>query len=109
MISTKLAEQRNISKEDILKLERLHVVRDSLHYAVEQAYGADNRKIVKAIADVLPAIEEELQKLWKFPVNNSYYKFWSAPMCSCPVMDNEDNYPHGPYVVNNGCWLHGKE
>jgi len=109
MINTNLATQRNISNEDILKLERLHVARDSLHYAIQQAYGAGSRKLVKAIADVLPMVEEELQKLWGFPVNSNYYKFWSAPMCSCAVMDNEDNYPHGYYTINNSCWLHGEE
>jgi hypothetical protein len=109
MINQNLATQRNISQEDVIKIERLHAVRDNLHQAIEYAFGSGSRKIVKAIADVLPSIELELQKLWKFPENINYYRYWDVQYCRCAKMDCEDNFPHGYYSVNMGCWLHGTE
>lgn len=109
MINEELADERNINSKDRFKIECLHNARENMHSALYQAHASFNRKLVKAIADVLPQIEEELQKLWGFPVDINYYKFWEVGGCVCSKIDNSDNYPHGYYVVNNSCWLHGEE
>jgi hypothetical protein len=51
--------------------------------------------------------EKLLQKLWKFKAEDRYIRTWNFPACSCPKMDNEDAWPHGPYIVNQSCIIHG--
>lgn len=51
-------------------------------------------------------IEKELQYIWKFPYNEKFFKFWDTPHCSCPRMDNIDNYPKGPYFNSTNCPIH---
>jgi len=53
--------------------------------------------------------EKLLQKLWKFDDNEDYIKFWNFPACTCPKMDNNDNYPCGRYVQVQNCPIHGWE
>lgn len=52
-------------------------------------------------------IEFELQELWGFEKNANFHKFWDTEKCKCPSMDNDDAYPHGRYIVNHNCPLHG--
>lgn len=32
-------------------------------------------------------------------------KFWHEIGCKCPIMDNEDNYPHRSFISQD-CYLH---
>lgn len=50
--------------------------------------------------------EFELQRLWGFSENKDYHRFWDLSGCSCPVIDNEDAYPIGPYWYSGDCKLH---
>lgn len=109
MINLQLAEQRGLSTETILQIERLHAFRDSFENSIAFLLGANNRKLTYEVGQMLFKIEEELQKLWGFPVNPNYYKFWDVPYCSCAKMDSNDSYPHGRYAISADCWLHSKE
>lgn len=66
----------------------------------------EDPKLLKSLAKDLTEIEYELQKLWGFPLDANYHKFWEYPKCECPVMDNEDRYPHSR-IMNLNCPLHG--
>lgn len=102
-VNLKLAKERNISEENIKEIEKLHLIRKALHEAMEN----DEEKYLPYYDDELDKIEMELQKLWGFPENSNYIKFWERPRCECPQLDNEDNYPSGYYIVNENCPLHG--
>jgi hypothetical protein len=107
MINLELAQRQNLSEDEVFKIEQLHYSRRLLHDAIAQAISAGNKTVARAIAKALPEIELELQKLWKFKQDIGYYKFWLVPGCSCCKLDSDDNFPYGPYYINNGCNIHG--
>lgn len=107
MINLELAQRQNLNEAEIFQIEQLHYARSLLHEAIQQAVAAGNVNVARAIAKALPEIELELQKLWKFEQNINYYKFWYVPGCSCSKLDSDDNFPHGPYYISNGCNVHG--
>jgi hypothetical protein len=47
-----------------------------------------------------------LQALWRFELDASYHKDYLLPGCTCPKMDNDDDYPALRHVSGN-CLLHG--
>lgn len=63
--------------------------------------------ILRAIAKSIQDNEFKLQELWGFPKDARFHRFWEAPKCTCPKMDNDDNYGYGPFVINTVCPLHG--
>lgn len=109
MINLQLAEHQQLTTEAIVAIERLHAFRDSLHNSIECLMQSKQRKLTYEVGQMLFTIEEELQKLWKFPVHRSYYKFWNVPLCRCAKMDNNDRFPTGRYIISGDCWLHSKE
>lgn len=56
--------------------------------------------------EILEDIEFKLQILWGFPEDRNYHRFWDIQSCTCPKIDNEDNYPEGPYTYSGGCPVH---
>ncbi len=61
---------------------------------------------LRSLGKDLTEIEFELQRLWKFKEDINFHRFWEAPKCFCPTMDNEDGYPYLSYR-NHICPLHG--
>ena len=107
MINLELAQRQNLNEAEIFQIEQLHYARSLLHEAIQQAVSAGNVNVSRSIGKVLPEIELELQKLWKFEQNLNYYRFWEVPCCSCPRMDSEDRFPYGNYFISTNCPVHG--
>ena len=110
--NTRLIEKMSVSPENEAKINELHSLRYQLHQAIISllpfaSYHSD--ELVSDIGSFLFKIEEELQRLWGFPVDSNYYMFWNVPGCQCPKMDNYDAYPEGYYVRNLGCQVHWKK
>lgn len=63
---------------------------------------------LKELAKDLTECEFELQRLWKFPLDKKFHRFWDYHKCECPKMDNDDAWPTGYYVVAGNCPLHGE-
>ena len=98
--------QQNLSEYEVLQILKLHEYRLTIR-AKMRALPSDNPKI-KAYAKELEQIEFLLQDAWKFERNINYHKFWEAPHCTCPKMDNEDAWPSGYYVKALVCPVHGE-
>jgi len=64
-------------------------------------------EMLRSLAADITECEFELQRLWKFSLDANYHRFWIVPKCECPRMDNEDRYPHGHYIINLSCPIHG--
>jgi hypothetical protein len=108
-VNMNLAEKQVLTTKDIQLVELLHYIRKELFeelLSTEEDVIRTNRK---EYTDKLWAIEEKLQEVWKFGVNQNYYRFWEVPRCTCPKMDNDDSYPYGRYVISSNCPLHGWE
>lgn len=68
---------------------------------------ARDHKTLKSLAEDMTLCEFELQRLWGFPQDRSYHRFWELPQCECPKMDNEERYGTDYTVVTSDCPLHG--
>lgn len=78
--------------ENLEAIKAAHQERIALSKKME---NENDRTILKKYDKEYTKLEYKLQKLWKFPKNAAYHRFWDRPKCSCPVLDNEDRYPTG--------------
>lgn len=105
-INQKLVERQGLTPEEVGKIQDLYKVDRQIQLAMERTI--DPQKL-RALFQDWTWCQFELQKLWKFKEDESYHKFWLVPNCGCPVIDNEDAYPKGPYSMNLNCPVHSKE
>jgi hypothetical protein len=104
MVANKeLAMKRGLSPDEISQIDTLHEQRESLHLLMQDA----SLELLPLMDDVCRSIEFELQDAWHFPRDMNYHRFWDRPRCTCPKIDNEDNWPHGYYTIVTSCPLHG--
>ena len=105
LLNGRLMERQGVlhNLEDI---KAVHVTKLEIYSMIKTE--TDLRKL-RGFARDLTICEFELQKLWGFPEDARFHRFWEAPKCTCPKMDNEDSYPSGYYVNNLNCPLHGTD
>jgi hypothetical protein len=108
MINKKLAEKQQLDDCTIQVIEQLHKDRDALLNIAVSAVNDKGNQRLQTLYSLWLFGEHRLQKEWKFKEDDNYIKFWNFPGCSCPKIDNEDNYPYGRYVYNMDCRVHGK-
>lgn len=63
--------------------------------------------MLRALAKSIEINEFKMQELYGFPQDAKFHRFWEAPKCTCPKMDNRDSWPSGFYSVDPRCPLHG--
>ena len=98
MLNKKLVKERNISVENMNKIENIHSQLDLL-----LKHPTDN--VVKEIQQ----LEYQLQELWKFPKDSDYHTHWyKIHDCSCPDMDNYDLSGLDKRWINSKCKYHGE-
>lgn len=104
MISMQLAARQNISEEAVAEIIHRHEVREGIVLAME---NTNDTTLLKRFFKKWSDNEYALQKLWGFEEDSDFHKWWYVPKCTCPKMDNDDNYPLGYYVTDTGCPVHG--
>lgn len=103
VINAKLLKDQN-AEDNLEKIKKLHLKRFKILSKMKESCDVvEQKKLYKQFVKN----EKDLQLLWNFEVNDNHISFWNVPHCKCPVMDNEDNYPHGPYYYNAECPIHG--
>ena len=59
------------------------------------------------ISDKVTELEFELQRLWGFPQDEEFHKYWlSVGHCECGAIDNLERLGYGR-IINLGCPVHG--
>lgn len=59
------------------------------------------------ISEQVTELEFELQRLWNFPQDKEFHKYWlSVGHCSCPPLDNLERLGYGR-IINLNCPIHG--
>lgn len=103
MMNKRLLDQQNCwsNLEDIKEVHWLKLM------FYEMINKTDNPIELKDLVKDVEQCEFELQKLWKFTVDAKFHRWWEYPKCSCPKIDNNDNYPTGYYIIDLSCLLHG--
>jgi hypothetical protein len=105
MLNKRLLDSQ-LAWDNLQKIKHAHWLKLMIN---DMILETDNEILMRSLAKDLTLIEFELQELWKFPLDGNFHRFWEAPKCTCPKLDNEDNYPIGYYTVNLTCPLHGRE
>lgn len=90
--------------DNLEEIRDMHTLKHVIFLDIEQE---TNPKRLKELDLAVQEVEFQLQDLWGFPRHAGFHKFWNRPKCTCPKLDNEDNYPTGFYVINKECPLHG--
>lgn len=99
-VSPSLCKRLQIPDYTLEKIKKCQAYREQLSQeSVNKAEG---------ILEDFHENEFELQRLWGFPEDKGYHKFWELSGCSCSVLDNEDMYPFGRYYYSGACKLHNK-
>lgn len=88
------------------KIKELHSERLHLEDMMNKTNDID---FLKLCNELYTLIEFELQDAWGFTRDKKFHRFWNRPKCACPIMDNEDGYLIGRYVISGICPLHGQE
>lgn len=104
ILNKRLLDQQNawgnledIKETHVLKLIIYDVIRSTKDPAT-----------LKSLVVDLTLIEFELQRLWGFLLDSNFHRFWEAPKCQCPTLDNEDLYPCRS-LISTHCPLHGSK
>ena len=104
-INPEMLIQQKISTESdtFKKLKEAQAERISIFYQMELT---DDENLLAKLDSAFTANEFYLQNLWGFEENIDFHKFWEAPKCTCPKLDNNDQYPTGYYSYNQSCPIH---
>lgn len=101
LLNKRLLDQQNCW-ENLEKIKAMHVTKLDIYDAIEDT---NDPLTLRYLARDLRMCEFELQKLWGFEEDANYHRFWEAPKCACPKLDNEDMYPY-QQIYNLSCVLH---
>lgn len=93
-----------------LRLASIKVLHKERHGYIQRMKDIDpsEKDVLRWFAKKITEIDEELQKLWQFPVNRDYHKWWEVPHCVCGVLDAKDSYGTPYRHINGQCPVHGE-
>jgi hypothetical protein len=100
-----LIERQGIGDEVVELLKKTHYERLVVLVKME---ATDNPVALRALNGSLTDLDFKLQKLWGFSESENFHKWWEAPKCTCPKMDNADHYGTKYRIVAENCPIHGK-
>jgi hypothetical protein len=103
-LNERLIKRQGLTEAEVDDIKRLHEYRLSIEDRMRKAIGWE----LKSLYSIWVETQYNLQEKWKFPKSENHIRFWEAPKCTCPRMDNEDSYPHGFYIKNTSCPIHGE-
>lgn len=105
VVNERLLTKQN-AWHNLEKIKNVHKTKFNIFSAIRETTDPAH---LRSYAQDLTLCEFELQRLWGFPEDANWHRFWETPKCMCPKMDNRMNYPEGPYIRNMGCPLHGSD
>lgn len=98
-----LVKRQGVDKEGQERIIDLHVKREDIETTMART---DDSTTLQVLAKEWTLVQYQLQAVWGFNLDSAYHKFWTVPKCECPVLDNEDAYPHVQYRCS--CRVHGE-
>lgn len=105
MINQNLVNRQKVSAEDVKKIVKLQTIRKYFYDFIELS---NDKEEIRRLDKIITQIEFQLQKLWGFPQNRNFHRWFDVPKCSCPKWDNADSLGSDFRIINPNCILHGK-
>ncbi len=106
-LNQNLIAKQGVSEEN---QDRLCELYDELEDLIELGSINPNIVEVRKVAEDIEKLEFELQRLWGFPEDANFHRYWlSLDKCKCP-QDNLDIIYFGRgKIINMNCPLHGTQ
>lgn len=100
-----LAQRQGVGPEAIQAIRLSHLIlRDVRNFA-----GHDSPPLeLRMIAAVIDSIETQQQLLWNFPDDPTRRRWFAAPGCLCPKMDNAHSFGTPFRTMLSDCPVHGE-
>ena len=92
----RMSNNKNLDKIKNCLLEKLKI------YDLIENSDIELDKYYKKLTD----IEYNLQLLYGEEEDKSFHKFWETPKCTCPKIDNLENYPSDKPFFDKKCPIH---
>ena len=105
MINQNLVNRQKVSAEDVKKIVKLQTIRKYFYDFIELS---NDKEEIRRLDKIITQIEFQLQKLWGFPQNRNFHRWFDVPKCSCPKWDNADSLGSDFRIINHSCILHGE-
>lgn len=102
MLNKALLDQQNCW-ENLEAIKEVHWLKLMFNELIRET---NSLKELKELVKDITECEFELQRLWGFPEDIKFHKFWLTSGCTCPKLDNEDIYPSTNYWISGNCLLH---
>ena len=110
-INYALVEKQKLTDEQLDEVIELHT---RLHFVKRKMEALDpsvfhNRIEIQDYGKLVEEFEFALQEAWGFNKDRNYHSHWyTLPHCSCPVLDNRDNYGTEYRIIRTNCVVHGE-
>jgi hypothetical protein len=104
VLNSNLIVRQRIDDLTVDRIKKLHTIKNCF---LDLMHLENDSKKLKDLTSKITQIEFQLQKLWNFPQDEYYHRFWELPKCECPKMDNIECYGTGHRYINPQCRLHG--
>jgi hypothetical protein len=103
-LNENLAIKQKVTDEQLSALILSHQLRWLLF---ETAKGITEPLKLQMLANVFTALEFEQQKLWNFPQDQNFHRFFEFPGCKCPRLDNLEALGTPYRITAQNCPIHG--
>lgn len=94
----RVQNDKNLDKLKNCLIEKLKI------YDIIENSNDDLKQYYKKLTD----IEYNMQLLYGEKEDIDFHRFWEAPKCICPKIDNLEIYPSNKPIFNDKCLIHGK-
>lgn len=106
-INPVLVERQGINDKGLEVIKSLHRDRFAIEEEMELC-GKDDVQHLKSLFSKWTEIQFSLQEAWGFEKDENMHQFWTVPHCSCPKLNNQDDYMvKGIFHVDQKCPVHG--
>ncbi len=99
-------QRAKLTKKDFKKIQTLHKKRRWIVGIMKRSSKAST---LRYWYERWTQNEFDLQEAWKFDKNENFHASWNLPKCTCPKMDNDENYGTKYRIITQGCPVHGFE
>lgn len=107
VLNEDLLRKQNVSEEDEGLIRVSHTLKDGLFKKMSET---DDKEELRTLAKMVENLEFIQQKLWRFPLDESFHLWYIVPKCTCPKMDNRETRGVKDYrIVVSDCPIHWTE
>ena len=101
----RIEKDRISNNKNLDKLKNCLIEKLKIYDAIEKSESDDNlQQYYKKLTD----IEFNMQLLYGEDEDVTFHRFWETPKCTCPKIDNLENFPSEIPIFDSNCPIHKK-